>query len=87
MVVVSGLTGQQVERVVLMAPASVTHAFDANQRLIELQIMSRGANFVNVATPSFNVMPKGYYLMYVLRATGDANRPRVPSVGKWTKVL
>jgi hypothetical protein len=44
-----------------------THHYDANQRLVWLQITSRTTNSVNVSAPiNANIAPPGYYLIHVL---------------------
>ena len=56
---------------------SCTHHYEPNQRLIWLQILSKGTNSVTVSAPiNPNVAPPGYYMIHVLDATG------VPSVAK-----
>jgi hypothetical protein len=60
---------------------NTTHHYDANQRLIWLQIQSRGTNSVIVSAPiSSNIAPPGYYLIHVL------NSSLIPSIGRIIKI-
>lgn len=62
-------------KVTLIRIGSVTHAFDANQRLNTLQF-TPGTGTVDITAPaSGNVAPPGHYLLFVVNGTG------VPSVG------
>jgi fibronectin type 3 domain-containing protein len=68
------LTASSVSLVRLM---SSTHHYEANQRLIWLQILNRGPNVLTVSAPINNkVAPPGPYLIHILNALG------VPSVAK-----
>lgn len=70
----------RITRVTLVALASVTHAFDQNQRLVTLGF-SRGTGSLTVtAPPSNNVAPPGYYQLFVVSDTG------VPSVGRMVRI-
>ncbi|HEX8703573.1 MAG TPA: galactose oxidase-like domain-containing protein [Myxococcaceae bacterium] len=71
----------KVTRVTLVRCGSTTHGYDADQRCIELSILSRSATSVQVAAPpNNNVAPPGYYLLFVI--DGDS----VPSVGHSVKI-
>jgi len=66
--------------VVLVRPGSPTHAFDMDQRLVELSY-SIGAGALNVAAPpNGNIAPPGYYMLFVLNSAG------VPSVARFVKL-
>jgi hypothetical protein len=70
----------QVVRVTLVRLASVTHAFDQNQRFGELSIR-RVAGGLSVKAPaSGTVAPPGPYLLFILNAAG------VPSVARFIRV-
>jgi hypothetical protein len=70
----------QAVRVTLVRPASVTHAFDQNQRFIELDFR-KTAGGVTVTGPRSNaVAPPGPYLIFILNGDG------VPSVGSIMRV-
>jgi hypothetical protein len=66
---------------VLIGLGSMTHAFDMNQRFIQLDIAgatAKGSNayaVVGVAPPNTQAAPPGYYMIFML----DSNR--LPSKG------
>ncbi|HZM01010.1 MAG TPA: galactose oxidase early set domain-containing protein [Planctomycetota bacterium] len=76
-----------VKRVVLIRSGSATHAFDMNQRYVELAFTPLAGS----AHPNFSLTvqapvdgysaPPGYYLLFVV----DAND--LPSAGRWVKVV
>ena len=67
--------------VVLVRPASVTHAFNMEQRVVGLSFTSSsGALTVNLP-PNSNVVPPGYYLLFLLNTAG------VPSVASFVQVI
>ena len=56
---------------------ATTHHYDANQRLVWLQITGRGSSSITVSAPiNANIAPPGYYMIHVLNSSG------VPSVAK-----
>jgi hypothetical protein len=56
---------------------ATTHHYDANQRLVWLQITGTGSSSVTVTAPiNANIAPPGYYMIHVL------NSSRVPSVAR-----
>jgi hypothetical protein len=56
---------------------AATHHYDANQRLVWLQITGSGSSSVTVSTPlNANIAPPGYYMIHVLNSSG------VPSVAR-----
>jgi len=66
--------------VVLVRPGAPTHAFDMDQRLVELSFTA-GAGVLNVTgPPNGNIAPPGYYMLFVLNAAG------VPSVASFVSV-
>lgn len=75
-----------VSRVVLIRSSSTTHAFDMNQRYVELdfevQATSAYPDFtLDVTGPASGyVAPPGYYLLFVIDANG------LPSEGRWVRV-
>ena len=71
-----------IDRAVLMAPDATTHAFDMNQRHVELQVRDRvgGQGVDVVAPPSDAVAPPGYYMLFLLNDSG------VPSVASWVRI-
>ncbi len=68
--------------VVLMAPGSVTHAFDAGQRYVPLEVVSSGGGSTTVKAPaSIEVAQPTDYVLFVISSTG------VPSVGVHVRVV
>jgi hypothetical protein len=72
-------TPSAVDRAVLMAPGATTHANDMHQRMVELQFTNT-AGGISAHVPTAGVAPPGYYMLFILNATG------VPSVASWVKV-
>ncbi|XXF76276.1 DUF1929 domain-containing protein [Myxococcaceae bacterium GXIMD 01537] len=69
-----------VTKVTLIAPGSVTHAFDENQRLLTLPF-TRTAGGLTVEAPARNTLaPVGYYQLFLVNGAG------VPSVGRMVRV-
>jgi galactose oxidase-like protein/Big-like domain-containing protein/PKD domain-containing protein len=67
--------------VVLVRPASVTHAFNMEQRVVGLSFTSSsGALTVNLP-PNSDVAPPGYYMLFLLNNGG------VPSVATFVQVI
>jgi hypothetical protein len=61
-----------VGRVALIRNASVTHATDNDQRYVGLQIVSTSGNTLRLAVPpSGNVVPPGYYMLWVVDTAGN----------------
>jgi hypothetical protein len=85
---IGGSQGAAIGRVVLMRPGSPTHSFDANQRLVELDIVSRTASSVAVRGPYLPAAaPPGDYMLFALRLVASTGFKRwVPSVAAWTRV-
>ena len=74
-------SGGPVSEVVLMGLGSMTHAFDANQRYVQLATPSQDATTVQVTgPPNIQTAPPGYYMLFVL------NQSRVPSVARFVHV-
>ena len=66
--------------VVLLRPGAPTHAFDMEQRLVELPFTA-GSGVLNVtAPPSGGIAPPGYYMLFILNSQG------VPSVATFVKL-
>jgi hypothetical protein len=70
----------RITRVTAIALASVTHAFDQNQRLLTLGF-TQGAGGLTVSAPANNnVAPPGYYQLFLVSDTG------VPSLGRMVRI-
>jgi len=66
-----------VTSVSLLRLMATTHHYDANQRLVWLQILNKTSNSVTVSAPlNANIAPPGYYMIHILTTLG------VPSVAK-----
>ncbi|WP_245919099.1 galactose oxidase-like domain-containing protein [Melittangium boletus] len=71
----------RITKVTMIALGSVTHAFDQNQRFLNLSFKRTGIG-LTVSAPEDNfVAPPGYYMLFVLDSRG------VPSVGKMVRVI
>jgi hypothetical protein len=70
-----------ISSVVLMRNGSSTHAFDMDQRYVGLSFTA-GSGVLNATSPpSGNIAPPGYYMLFILNASG------VPSVASMVQVL
>jgi len=80
--------GAAVQRVVLMRAASVTHSFDTDQRLIQLDVTAVTGSAVTVNSPYVAAAaPPGDYMLFALRPNARSGFKRwVPSVACWTRV-
>jgi galactose oxidase len=64
-----------------MGLGSMTHAFDTNQRYVQLATPSQSALAVQVTGPAnVQTAPPGYYMLFVL------NENRVPSVARFVRL-
>jgi hypothetical protein len=69
-----------ISRVTLVAPTSVTHSTNMNQRFFELSF-TKGTNQLNLTmTSDRNQNPPGYYMLFILDNNG------VPSVAKFVRI-
>ena len=71
----------RIASVVLLAPAAVTHAFDANARYVPLTFSAGGGALQVQAPASANLAPPGFYMLFIVDTTG------VPSVASWLRVV
>ena len=50
---------------------ALTHHYDANQRLVWLQITGTSSGSITVSAPiNANIAPPGYYMIHVLNSFG-----------------
>jgi hypothetical protein len=63
-----------IKSVVLIRPGSPTHAFDEDQRYLELSFTATGGGLSVQAPANANLAPPGYYMLFLVNSTG------VPSV-------
>ena len=66
--------------VVLIRPGAPTHAFDMEQRLIELSFTTGGGVLTATAPPNGNIAPPGYYMLFILNSAG------VPSMASFVTI-
>ncbi|HEV2989746.1 MAG TPA: galactose oxidase-like domain-containing protein [Candidatus Angelobacter sp.] len=68
-----------ISSVVVLRAGAVTHAFNMEQRMVDLSF-TKGSGVLNVtAPPNGNIVPPGYYLLFILDSAG------VPSVAKFVR--
>jgi hypothetical protein len=70
-----------IKSVVLVRPGAQTHAFDMDQRLIELSYTAGAGDLTVTAPPNGNIAPPGYYMLFVLNNVG------VPSVATFVRLV
>ena len=76
------VSGGPVSEVVLMGLGSMTHAFDMNQRYVQLAAMPQGTTGALVTGPAnIETAPPGYYMLFVL------NQDRIPSIARFVRVV
>lgn len=62
---------QQIARVAMIRNGSTTHAFDADQRYVALEILSSTATSLTVqAPPDGGVAPPGHYMLWIIDGDG-----------------
>ncbi|MCX5379309.1 galactose oxidase early set domain-containing protein [Streptomyces sp. NBC_00091] len=73
-------TPDRVQRAVLLAPTTATHAVNTSQRHVELRIRQRAGEVLTLqAPPTQAAAPPGHYMLFLLDAKG------VPSVARWVR--
>lgn len=80
----------QIDSVVLISMANVTHCFDCNQRYIILDFVALAPQKLEVMPPLDGyIAPPGYYMLFVLNDISKSNSGllRIPSVAKIVKVI
>jgi Domain of unknown function (DUF1929) len=71
-----------VTRAVLVAPSSVTHSVDMNQRFVPLRVKRNRKGGLTARMPGdANIAPPGYYMLFVLDRSGT------PSVARWVRLV
>jgi len=74
------------DRVVLLRPSAVTHAFDIDQRYIELEFTPGGSSTLTrhtVTAPREDLGPPGWYMLFVVHVV---NGNRIPSNAWWIHI-
>ena len=60
-----------IKSVALIKPGSMTHAFDMDQRYVELEITQKATNSLTVKAPvDAHIAPPGYYMLFLLSDGG-----------------
>jgi hypothetical protein len=76
------VSGGPVGEVVLMGLGSMTHAFDMDQRYVQLAATPQGDSAAQVTGPAnAQTAPPGHYMLFVL------NGSRVPSIARFVRVM
>lgn len=70
-----------VNKVIIIRPSSVTHSLNTEQRLVELELLSRSTNELEVKTPPNGlVSPPGYYMLFLI------DEEEIPSKSKFIRI-
>jgi hypothetical protein len=69
-----------ISQVVLARAGSATHAFDMEQRLIQMQFTKGTSALTVTSPPNALIAPPGYYMLFILDANG------VPSVARFIRL-
>jgi hypothetical protein len=70
----------QLARIVLMAPGSITHHSDMSARYVDISGTAVNHNTRQFTIPANGAVPRGIYMLFGLNTAG------VPSVARWVKV-
>lgn len=70
-----------IAKVNLIAPSSVTHSLNTSQRLVPLGFEVKGRNLTVRAPPNARSCPPGYYMLFIINKLG------VPSVAEFVKIV
>jgi hypothetical protein len=65
--------------VALIRPGAVTHGFDADQRLVNLDFTASSGSLTIQSPPSANLAPPGYYMLFLVNSSG------VPSIARFVR--
>src|SRR5262245_31412825 len=77
---VSTPNAADVGEVVLVRPGSATHAFNFDQRLVQVPFTVAGGALTVTSPPNSNVAPPGYYMLFLI------DRKGVPSVATFVQL-
>jgi hypothetical protein len=71
---------ESISKVTLIAPGSVTHSYDQNQRMVR-PAFSKSSGAVDITAPANgNDCPAGFYMLFIVNSNG------VPSIGRFVKI-
>jgi len=85
-------SNEPIERLVMISPGAVTHAFNERQEVYELDFVHLAGNTYRVTAPAATrLATPGYYMVFAVDATDDgtAGETRIkgiPSVCQWLQV-
>ena len=65
----------------LVRPGAPTHAFDMEQRLVELPFTAGAGSLTATVPPNGNIAPPGFYMLFILNSAG------VPSVARFVQLM
>jgi sugar lactone lactonase YvrE len=72
----------QIKWISLVRPMATTHSYDSEQRLVDIPFKRSGVCKLNAQMPANpNLVPPGYYMLFVV------NKGGVPSIARWVQVL
>jgi hypothetical protein len=72
----------RIARVSLVRLASVTHAFDQNQRFSDLSFRKRAGGLTVTAPELGTIAPPGHYLLFILDGNGVPSTARIVRVSR-----
>ncbi len=70
----------RIAQAVLVRPGSATHAFDFEQRLVELRFTAGSGALTVTSPPGSSIAPPGYYMLFLIDRSG------VPSVARFVQL-
>jgi hypothetical protein len=82
-------TTQPIDQVVMIRTGSATHAFNNDQRRMELEFSQSGSTLTVKAPAKATEMPPGYYMLFILKQNLQAasgEKRLVPSVARMVKL-
>jgi galactose oxidase len=74
------LAGDTIQSVLLVRPGSVTHHFDSDQRIIQLDFQTAAGGLLFSEPTNPNLAPPGHYMLFTLTTAG------APSLAGWVFV-
>jgi hypothetical protein len=77
----------RVVRATLVRLSSVTHAFDENQRFLELPLVRVAGGLSLTAPANGNLAPPGHYMLFILDSVGVPSIARIVRLGDMTNTL
>jgi len=77
----------EIRSVVLMRPGAMTHAFDMEQRHVELVVQERETRHLTAIAPrDEHVAPPGYYMLFLLTVDGVPSEAKFVHLSMWERV-